>query len=283
MKPIKKIFSVFFLLIVLVTCSIQTVKADTPTGDIAMNPIRMKQNDKIKTSMSKGKNIKYFNVVVEEAGILKIDYSTKELKKTVELSFDYGDGLKQFETKKIKYNKKKKAASGNIVTSQIVQPGVYTFSITSSDNAKTKTPFTIKTSLKKKNYDDKEPNNNSTTAQEMVVKSTPVEYNMFLSGTSYAPDVMDCFQFTLKKNSAVTITASTNTEADMVVFLKKKTDNGEEIVNSGSKNQTFTKSGKKYVFKYTSDRLEKGDYTITVWLRDELNKQIEYIISAKTK
>ena len=61
MKPIKKIFSVFFLLIVLVTCSIQPVKADTPTGDIAMNPIRMKQSDKIKTSMSKGKNIKYFN------------------------------------------------------------------------------------------------------------------------------------------------------------------------------------------------------------------------------
>lgn len=283
MKSIKKFSSIFFLLIALVTCSVQTVKADTPTGDIAMNPIRMKQNDKIKTSMSKGKNIKYFNVVVEEAGILKINYTSTKMKKPVELSFDYGEGLNQFETKKIKYDKKKKVAKGTISTGQTVQPGIYKLSVTASSPVTAKTAFTITTSLKEKKYDDKEPNNNSDTAQEMIVSSNPQTYNMYLSGTSYAPDVMDCFKFTLTKSKTITITASTNTEADMVVLLKKKTDKGEETINSGSKNQIFTKSGKKYVFKYTSEKLEKGDYTVTVWLRDGANKQIEYTISAKAK
>lgn len=282
MYKIKKVLGIFLTVALMIIAIPNKVMADTPTGDIAMSPIRMKQSEKLKTSFTKGKSIKYFTIVVEEAGTLKINYESAKMKKAVELSFDYGEGLNQFETKKIKYDKKKKAAKGSISTDQTVQPGVYMLSVTASGPATAKTAFTISTSLKTKNYDDKEPNNNSDTAQEMVVSSKPQKYSMYLSGTSYAPDVMDCFKFTLTKSKSITITASTNTEADMVVFLKMKTDKGEEIVNSGSNNQVFTKNGKKYTFKYTSDKLEKGDYTITVWLRDELNKQIEYTISTKT-
>lgn len=283
MNRLKKVLGVFLAVtLMIIAIPIETM-ADTPTGDIAMNPIRMKQSEKLKTSFTKDKSIKYFTIVVEEAGSLKINYESTKMKKAVELSFDYGEGLNQFETKKIKYDKKKKVAKGSISTEQTVQPGVYKLCVTASGPASIKTAFTITTSLKAKKYDDKEPNNNSDTAQEMVVGSNPKTYSMNLSGTSYAPDVMDCFKFTLTKSKTVTITASTNTEADMVILLKKKTDKGEETINSGNQNQSFAKSGNKYVFKYTSEKLEKGDYTVTVWLREGINKQIEYTISAKAK
>ena len=73
MYKIKKAFGVFLIAVLMIIALPLETMADTPTGDIAMNPIRMKQSEKLKTSFSKGKHIKYFTIVVEEAGILKIN------------------------------------------------------------------------------------------------------------------------------------------------------------------------------------------------------------------
>lgn len=270
------------VLLIMISMLPTDIMAKTVTGDVMIDPIVVQQKQTKNTKFTKDNPVKYFKVIVKEAGILKVTYSSEKMKKTVDLSLAYDDNQREVDHKTIKYNKSKKLAKGTLTSSYIVHPGAYLIIVKAGAPAAADTKFTLKTSLTKKKYNDSEPNNEVDHAQSMSISSKAKTYKMFLAGTEYSNDMIDYFKFNLKKDQKVKISASTNKAAEIRVLLKKKVDGAYVTVNSNVNDQYFKKNGSKYTFTYTNT-LEKGDYYLMIWLQDEQNIQVEYSISAVAK
>lgn len=283
MKKIHKMIGLVLAFVILLTAIPVTTEAASPVGNIPMNPIQLSQNQKKSTSFSKDYNCKYFSIVLKNAGILKISYSSEKMKKPVEMKLNYIDGFNIADTKTVKFDKKKKKASGTLTSTYILQPGTYTFTVSTEDVVSAKTAFTIKTSLTTKKFDDKEPNNTMAEAQKITVGSKASSYKMYLSGTEYAQDMMDYFTFKVKKGQKVTLKVDTKSSADLRIVLKRKLEKDEEIINADSAKQHLKKDGSKYTLSYTSDKLEAGEYYVMVWLQNGEKEQTEYNISFAAK
>lgn len=283
MKKLQKILLFVLSVILLLPVDAVLTHAATTLGNLPMNAIQLKQNQTKKTNFTKDYNSKYFTIVVEEAGILKVTYSSDKMKKKVDLKLDYNDGINTMDTKSVKYDKKTKKATGTLTSSYIVQPGTYAFTVSTADLLTANTKFTIKTSLTPKKFDDKESNNTMPEAQAITLGSKTSTYKMYLAGTEYAQDMMDYFKFNVKKGQKVSVKVTTKSSADMRIILKRKVEKDEEIINVDSKQQHLKKDGSKYTLSYTSDKLEAGEYYVMVWLQNGEKEQIEYNISFSAK
>ena len=283
MRRLQKIGIMLLVIATLLSGTPVSVDAANPLGNIPMNPIKLNQNQKKNTSFSKDYNCKYFSVVVEDAGVLTVTYTSDKMKKPVDLMLDYNDGQNTMDTKTVKYDKKKKKASGKLTSSYIMQPGTYTFTVSTADVVPQNTKFTIKTSLTPKNYSDQEPNNTTGNAQLVKIGTKASNYKMYLSGTAYAQDMVDYFTFKVKKGQKVTLKVDTKSSADLRIVLKRKLEKDEEIINADSAKQHLKKNGSKYTLSYTSDKLEAGEYYVMVWLQNGEKEQIEYNISFAAK
>lgn len=258
--------------------------AATPSGDIPNNRIQLTPNMKKNCVFTQDYNAKYFSVTVQETGILKIKYFSKQMKKPVNIKLDYNDGQNSEDTKTIKYNKKKKEAVGTLTSSYIVKPGTYTINLSTDEVVRTDTKFSVHTSFLPKIYMDKEPNDSMQTAQKIKVGRKATSYNMYLANTVYASDMVDYFVFDIKQGKKLTVELESNGTSDLRLIIKRKLGKTEEIINIDSKEQYTHKDGKKNTFSYTSRKLAEDEYYVMVWMQDGGPKeQIEYNVSFAAK
>ena len=284
MKRLLKVLGLVLTLVFTATATPASLQAASPSGDLPNNRIQLAQNMKKSCVFTKDYNAKYFTVTVQDTGVLKISYSSKQMKKPVDIKFDYNDGQNTADIKTIKYNKKKKQASGTLAASYIVKPGTYAINVSTTDVVGKDTKFTIQTSLTPKKYVDKEPNDNIETAQKITVGTKATSYNMYLANTVYASDMVDYFTFKVKKGKKLTVKLETKNSSDLRIIIKRKSGKTEEIINADSDEQYTKKTGKKYTFSYTSGKLEADDYYVMVWLQDGgAKEQVEYNISFAAK
>lgn len=257
--------------------NVQAVKAEVTPGDSLEHAIGIQQNDKKTSVFTPESKTKFFNLYIKEQGTLKISYQSEKMKKAVKLTLDYNKAGNMSDSKTIKYNKKKKSASGTMTATYILAPGYYTVTLNAPAPVAKNTKFTLKTSFKAKKYDDKEPNNAEENAQEVKLSNKPMSYKMFLSDKQYDMDLIDYLKCSVKDNEKIKISASTNSTAKVRVLLKSK-ENGQTKVLNGANEQYFKKDGANYTFNYTSDKLPKGEYEIMFWLEDSEDEQVEYTV-----
>ena len=257
--------------------NVQIAKAEMTPGDSLEHAIGIQQNDKKTSVFTPESKTKFFNLYIKEQGTLKISYQSEKMKKAVTLTLDYNEAGNMSDSKTIKYNKKKKIASGTMTATYILAPGYYTVTLNAPAPVEKNTKFTLKTTFTAKKYDDKEPNNAEESAQIVKLSNKQTGYKMFLSGKHYDMDLIDYFKCSVKDNEKIKISASTNSAAKIRVLLKCK-ENGQTKVLNGASDQYFEKNGASYTFKYTSDKLPKGEYEIMFWLEGGEDEQVEYTV-----
>lgn len=279
----KKISIILVAIMLIIGVFSEDTMAKSLLGDVVSDPIVLQQKSKKSTKFTERNNVKYFQVTVKDIGRLKVTYSSDKLKKPVTITLCYD--ANNFETEKavVKYDKKKKLAKGALTSSKVLNPGFYTVIIETEKAVTKDTKFTLSTELEKVVYDDKEPNNDDTHAQEIKVGSKKSTYHMQLSGMSYGTDMIDYFKFDLKDGKKLNLSASTNSAAKIRVLLKKKSDSGMVVINQKEDEQYFKKSGSKYLFKYNSAALEKGEYYVMFWLQEDQKEQVDYTFNVLSK
>lgn len=254
------------------------------TGDLKSDPIILEEKQTKNTCFTKDGNVKYFRLIVKETGTATISFSTNKLKKNAIISLYYDEGGVYKDQTTAKYTKKSKMVKGSLTSSRLLMPGQYNIVINTEKVTKD-TKFTIKTTFKKYDCDDIEPNNKEETAQSISIKSkkNAKKYNMLLSGETNSLDMIDYFSFDLKSSKKIAIRASAQGTDNIRVLIKKKTDNGTELINSKENEQYFVSEKGKNSFVYKSAKaLSKGTYYVMIWLDDSQKIQVPYTVQTYT-
>lgn len=254
------------------------------TGDLKSDPIILSQKQTKNTVFTKDGNAKYFKLIVKETGTITISFSSDKLKKNASVALFYDEGGVYCDQITAKYSKKTKTTKGTLTSSKLLMPGQYNITV-NTDTVSKNTKFTLKTTFKKYNCDDIEPNNKEDLAQTIAVKSkkSAQKYQMLLSGETNTVDMIDYFTFDLKSAKKIKVTASSQSTDRIRILIKKKTATGTEVINTKESEQYFVSKKGKNIFSYTTQNaLPKGTYYIMVWLDDGQNIQVPYTIQAIT-
>ncbi len=258
--------------------------ADTQ-GTKETDPITISANKSKTDYLSKESAARWFKVNVKKEGILTITLNSKELKQNGMLYLYYGETI-GIETKdqavRLEYVETEKTQTATLVSDTALTPGNYLICFrTGADTLEESVKYTLKTSLKSTDYDDKEPNSTAETAQELTVKDISKEVevlNMSLNSKDIDPDVVDRFRFTLKSKKGLVVKVKSKGEGTLRVLLYKGDDT--KVLNTKEAKQYLEPNGKTKELVYTTTKAQaKGDYSVAVILQDIEPCTMDYSIS----